>query len=106
MHSVLLHARPPEARDSDGQNLKRIPQSDMLQMVKVFFTHKGLCPLSPSLQTGSQVERGEKEYRRGKWTERGLGEKKGKGSCRLCFDAAHLLICIYPVTLVINMPIR
>lgn len=78
MHRVLLHARPPEARDSDGQNLKRIPQSDMLQMVKFFFTHKGLCPLSPSLQTGSQVERGEKEYRRGKWTECGLGEKKAK----------------------------
>ena len=76
MHSVLLHTRPPEARDSDGQNLKRIPQSDMRQMLKFFFTHKGLCPLSPSLQTGYQVERGEKEYRRGKWTERGLGEKK------------------------------
>lgn len=66
MHSVLLHARPPDARDSDGQNLKRIPQSDMRQMLTFFFTHKALSPLSPSLRTGSQVERGEKEYRRGK----------------------------------------
>ena len=78
MHRVLLHARPPEAPDSDGQNLKRMPRFDMRQVLKVFFTHKGLCPLSPILQTGSQVERGEKEYRRGKWTERGLGEKKAK----------------------------
>ena len=93
MHSVLLHARPPETRDSDGQNLKRIPQSDMLQMLKFFFTHKGLCPLSPSLQTGSQVERGEKEYRRGKWTERGLVEKKKAKDpvdFALCRPSAHL----------------
>lgn len=31
----------------------------------------------------------------------GLGKKKGREACRLCFDAAHLpIICNYPVTYV------
>ena len=36
-----------------------------------------------SLRTGSEVIRGEKH---------GLGEKKGGGACRVCFDAAPSMI--------------
>ena len=36
MHSVLLHVRPLEARDSDGQNLKHMSLSDMQQIIEIF----------------------------------------------------------------------
>ena len=51
-----------------------------------------------SLRTGSQVKQDEKENRRAKRAECGLGMKKGRGACRLCFDATHPSTCNYPVT--------
>ena len=45
MQSLLLHARPPEARDSNGENLKRMPRSDMRQMLK-FSLHTKVYVLS------------------------------------------------------------
>ena len=47
------------------------------------------------------MEQGKKEYigEQSEVKKCGLGEKKGREACRLCFDGAHLLIiCNYPVT--------